>query len=53
METLSSYIEMAGSFGVLCVVKQSMDSPKRRKLSSRLYAPHGRQKYLSILGDLF
>ena len=44
METLSSCIEMAESFGVHCVVKQSMDSPKRRKRSSRLYATHGRQK---------
>ena len=44
METLSSCIEMAESFGVYCVVKQSMDSPKRRKRSSRLYATHGRQK---------
>ena len=35
---------MAESFGVYCVVKQSMDSPKRRKRSSRLYATHGRQK---------
>ena len=26
---------------------------KRRKRSPRLYAPHGGQKYLSILGDLF
>ena len=26
---------------------------KRRKRSPRLYAPHGRQKYFSILGDLF
>ena len=44
METLSSCIEMAESFGVYCVVKQSMDSPKRRKRSFRLYATHGRQK---------
>ena len=35
---------MAESFGVYCVVKQSMDSPKRRKRSSRLHATHGRQK---------
>ena len=26
---------------------------RRRKRSPRLYAPHGRQKYFSILGDLF
>ena len=44
METLSSCIEMAESCGVHCVVKQIMDSPKRRKRSSRLYATHGRQK---------
>ena len=35
---------MAESFGVYCVVKQSMDSPKRRKRSPRLYPTHGRQK---------
>ena len=35
---------MAELFGVYYVVKQSMDSPKRRKRSSRLYATHGRQK---------
>ena len=44
METSSPCIEMAESFGLYCVVKQSMDSPKRRKRSPRLYAPHGRQK---------
>ena len=41
------------SFGVHCVAKPSMDPPKRWKRSPRLYAPHGRQKYFSILGDLF
>ena len=44
METSSPCIEMAESFGVYCVVKQSMDSPRRRKRSPRLYATHGRQK---------
>ena len=41
------------SFGVHCVAKPSMDPPKRWKRSPRLYAPHGGQKYLNILGDLF
>ena len=41
------------SFGVHCVAKPSMDPPKRWKRFSRLYSPHGRQKYFSILGNLF
>ena len=41
------------SFGIHCVAKPSMDPPKRWKRSPRLYAPHGRQKHFSILGDLF
>ena len=44
---------MAESFGVHCVAEPSMDPPNRKKLSPRLYAPHGRQRYFSILGELF
>ena len=39
------------SFGVHCVAKPSMDPPKRRQRYPRNYAPHGRQKYFSIVGD--
>ena len=39
------------SLGVHCVAKPSMDPPKRRQRYPRNYAPHGRQKYFSIVGD--